>query len=112
MQQGGEGWDGTDLNWLNPEQKEMLEKAQADQESAAFDMAKAVAKTFNTAHGKRVLKVFQEMQTSGRMFDPEDTDFYLAAAKGFFRSGSNAFVQWVHMMIQAAEAGPPSKKGK
>lgn len=108
-----EGWNGTDLSWLNPEQKEMLEQAQADVASAAFDLAKDVAKTFSTPHGKRVLKTFQDMQLSGRTFDPETNDFYLAAATGFFRSGSNAFVQWVQQMIQVAQDGPQlKKKGK
>ena len=107
-----EGWAGIDSKWMPDEMREAIEAQNEAIAQEQLDFARLVAKTFGSKHGRIVLAKFREMSTSGRMFDPEDNDFYLAAAKGFFRSGSVAFVDWVEHLIRVAEEGPPTAKGK
>jgi hypothetical protein len=82
------------------------EERQRDAEEQ-FDFDCAVAQTFRTPAGQRVL-AWMERLSNGCRFEPMDTgDGMTIAFRSFYREGQFAFFREIKRAIARAEAGPP-----
>lgn len=103
-----EGWDllgQLDGNQpMTPEQKAVFEEHQQRE----YELNSAIHRALSTPDGQVLFEFWRELATEGARFDiVNETNPFMAAAKGIFREGQAAMFFECRNRMNRALAGPP-----